>query len=63
MLVYIDEFESIYQNMTDSNVSCRKKINMRDNLFVMNAVINSRTRGFDEACDVCVYNVQCTKLD
>ena len=54
----MDEYGRIDQNLTDSNVGCRKKRNIRDNLFVMNAIMNSSKRGTDEACDVCVYDVK-----
>ena len=53
-LMYIDEYSNIDQNLTD----CRKKRNIRDNLFVVNAIMNSSKRGVDEACDVCVYNIR-----
>ena len=57
-LMYIDEYSNIDQNLTDCNVGCRKKRNIRDNLFVVNAIMNSSKRGVDEACDVCVYDIR-----
>ena len=57
-LIYIDEYGTIDDNLTDCNVGSRKKRNIRDNLFVMNAIMNASKRGADEACDVSVYNVQ-----
>ena len=55
--IYIDKYGTIGQNLTDCNVVGRKKRNIGDNSFVMNAVMNSSKRGTDEACDICVYDV------
>ena len=52
-LIYIDEYGGVDENLTDCNVGCRKKRNIRDNLFVMNA----SKRGADEACDITVYDI------
>ena len=40
-LIYNDEYEKVDASMTDSNVGARKERNIRDNLFVVNGVINS----------------------
>ena len=40
-LIYNDEYKNIDINLTDSNVGARKQRNIRDNIFVMNAIINS----------------------
>jgi hypothetical protein len=44
-LIYNDEYHNIDTNLTDSNVGTRKNKNIRDNLFVVNAVLNSVKRG------------------
>ena len=41
-LIYNDEYSNIDQNLTDANVGCRKGRNIRDNLFVLNAIKNSK---------------------
>ena len=40
-LIYFDEYEKIDANLTDCNVGARKRRNIRDNLFVVNGVINA----------------------
>ena len=39
-LIYNDEYPTIDENMTDSNVGARKNRNIRDNIFVINAITN-----------------------
>ena len=39
--IYIDDFETIDKNLTDSNVGGRRGRNIRDNIFVLSAIINS----------------------
>ena len=38
-MIYFDEYENIDAAMTDSNVGARKKRNIRDNLFVLYAIM------------------------
>ena len=57
-LIYDEEYETIDMNLTDCNVGSRKKRNIRDNIFVMNAIMNSSKRGIDQPCDICVYDVR-----
>ena len=57
-LIYNDECETVDENLTDCNVGSRKRRNIRDNLFVINAIMNSSKRGSDEPCDICVYDVR-----
>ena len=44
-LIYNDLYQTIDTNLSDCNVGNRKGRNIRDNLFVLNAVINSVTKG------------------
>ena len=57
-LIFNDEYEGIDKNLTDSNVGGRKERNIRDNIFVINAVINSIKSGKEKACDITVYDVE-----
>ena len=57
-LIYNDEYHTVDSGLTDCNVGCRKKRNIHDNLFVINAVMNSSNKGTDQPCDICVYNVR-----
>ena len=45
-------------NLTDANVGARKGRNIRDNLFVLNAVTNSVTRGKEDPCKIGVYDAE-----
>jgi hypothetical protein len=45
-------------NLTDANVGARKARNIRDNLFVVNAIMNSVKKGSEESVDICTYDVE-----
>ena len=57
-LIYNDEYGDIDEAMSDSNVGARKGRNIRDNIFVLNAVLNSVVNGKEEPIDVQVYDIQ-----
>ena len=57
-LIYNDEYGNIDSNLTDSNVGARKMRNIRDNIFVLNAITNSRKNTPEEALDMQVYDVE-----
>ena len=57
-LIYNDEYITIDSNLSDSNVGARKGRNIRDNLFVLNAVTNSVINGNLEAVDLQVFDVE-----
>ena len=57
-LIYNDEYEKIDSNLTDSNVGAQKGRNIRDNIFVMNAIMNSVVRGNEEPIDIQVFDVE-----
>ena len=40
-LIYNDEYPNIDANLTDCNMGGRKERNIRDNIFVINAIMNS----------------------
>ena len=58
LLIYNDVYPSIDSNLTDCNVGGRKGRNIRDNLFVVGAVMNSSQKLNSEALDICVYDVE-----
>ena len=43
-LIYNDEYENIDQNLTDSSVGARSRRNIRDNIFVVNAILKMRRK-------------------
>ena len=57
-LLYNDEYSNIDSNLTDANVGARQKRNIRDNIFVLNAVMNEAIQGSKEAVDITVYDVE-----
>ena len=57
-LIFNDEYETIDNNLTDSNVGGRRGRNIQDNIFVVNAIINAVKKGDDEACDIIVTDVE-----
>ena len=59
-LIYNDEYHNIDANLTDCNVGSRKNRNIRDHIFVMNAVLNTILEGDEEALDFQAYDVEQT---
>ena len=57
ILIYVDEYPNLDQNLTDCNVGARKGRNIRDNIFVLNAISNSVRKGSEEALDYQTYDV------
>ena len=57
-LIYNDEYQNIDINLSDSNVGARKGRNIRDNLFVVNAIVNSVIKGKEEAVDIQLFDVE-----
>jgi hypothetical protein len=56
-LLYNEEYEGIDSNLTDGNVGSRKRRNVRDNLFVINAITNENKQT-GEPVDIDVYDVK-----
>ena len=46
-LIYKDSYYIVDKNLTDHNVGARKNRNIRDNIFVLGAVVNSVVNGKD----------------
>ena len=57
-LIFNDEYENIDKNLTDSNVGGRRRRNIRDNIFVINAITNSIINGNEESCDITIYDIE-----
>ena len=57
-LLHNDEYEIIDENLTDGNVGSQKRRNVRDNLFVINSVMNEAKCNKTEALDINVYDVE-----
>ena len=63
-LIYNDEYPGIDDHMSDSNVGARKKRNIRDNIFVINAVLNRASKRRLKDIDIGIYDAEkcCDKL-
>ena len=57
-LIYEDEYPKIDEKLSDSNVGGRKGRNVRDNIFVINAITNSIKNGDEESFDIQILEVQ-----
>ena len=57
-LIYNDEYHNLDKNQTDCNVGGRKYRNIRDNIFVMNTILNAARKQSKEALDLQVYDVR-----
>ena len=56
-LIYNDEYEGIDSNQTDCNVGAQMNRNIRDNIFVLNAIMNDTANGSKEEIDIAIYDV------
>ena len=57
-LIFNDEYEKIDKNLTDSNVGGRKRRSIRDNIFVINAILNSIKNGNEDSCELTIYDIE-----
>ena len=57
-LIYNDEYSNIDSNLSDSNVGARKNRNIRDNIFVMNAITNSVINGKESPIDIQIFDIE-----
>ena len=57
-LIYMDEYENVDANLTDCNVGARKQRNIRDNLFVVNGVINAVINKDDKPVDIELFDIE-----
>ena len=57
-LIYNDEYPTIDSNLSDSNVGARKGRNIRDNIFVLNAVTNSVKKGKEDPIDIQIFDIE-----
>ena len=57
-LIYNDEYEKIDVQLTDSNVGARRNRNIRDNIFVLNAITNSVVNGKEDPVDIQLFDVE-----
>ena len=56
-LIYIEKFEDIDKNMSNSNIGARKGRNVKAHLFLIYGIINSVIRGDEPCIDVQIYDL------
>ena len=56
--MYTDKYEKNYTNLTNCNVGSRRRRNICDNLFVINAIANESKQNKHKAVDINVYDVR-----
>ena len=57
MLIYLDKFESIDKNMSNSNIGARKGRNIKDHMFIIYGIINSVLKGNEPCIDIQIYDL------
>ena len=55
-LIYNDQYPVIDSNLTDSNVGARQQRNIRDNIFVINAITNEAIKKKKEGIDIQIFD-------
>ena len=55
-LIYKSNYEEIESNLTDSNCGARKNRNIRNNTFVLNAVLNEVNKNKKKAVEILIYD-------
>ena len=57
-LIFNDYFGKVDDFLTDCNVGGRPKRNIRDYLFVLNAITNLASKGKGKPCDIAAYDIE-----
>ena len=55
-LVYQDEYSTVDDNMSDSQIGARKKKNIRNHIFVLNGIVNEALNTKGKAIDILIYD-------
>ena len=57
-LIFLEKFDDIDENMSDSNIGARKGRNVKDHLFIIYGIINSVINGKETCIDVQIYDLE-----
>ena len=57
-LIYVDKYDDIDKNMSESNIGARKKRNIRDHLLIIHGIINSVVKGNEDCIDIQIYDLE-----
>ena len=55
-LIYMEEYETIDKNMSDSNIGARKRKNIRNHIFILNGIINEAINTKNKAIDIVIFD-------
>ena len=57
-MIYLEKFDFIDKNMSDSNIGSRKDRNIKNHLFMIYGIINSVVKGKEECVDIQIYDIE-----
>ena len=57
-LIYLDKYEDIDKNMSESNIGGRKSRNIRNHLFILNGILNSVRQRESKPVDLQLYDIK-----
>ena len=57
-LIFLEKFEDIDTNMSDSNIGARKGRNVKNHLFIIYGIINSVIKGKAACIDIQIYDLE-----
>ena len=57
-LIYNENYEKLDENMSSSNIGGRKNRNIRDHLFVINAILQDASKDKKAAIDIQIYDIK-----
>ena len=57
-LIYLDKYDEIDANMSESNIGGRKARNIRNHLFILNGILNSVKQKEGKPLDVQLYDIR-----
>ena len=55
--IYNEKYDIIDKNMSNSNIGGRKKRNIRDHLFVINAILQDASKNKVDAVNIQIYDI------
>ena len=61
-LLYLDKYQELEMNMSDSNIGARTKKNVRNHLFIVYGVITSVLREGRDCVDIQIYSIWSKRL-
>ena len=57
-LIYVEKYDGIDKNMSDSNIGARRGRNIKNHLFIIYGIINSVVKGTESCIDLQIYDLE-----